>query len=82
MERESTKNYNNLWSGALVYKHISQPELCGFFFASWTSFGAVGMEKNIQNLKTGPMNGLRSCLKGISEQLFVADRTRSSKQHS
>lgn len=75
MDIESTKNYNNLWSGALVYKHISLPELCGFLCVS----GLVPCNGNGEYSETedkpGEPTAFIAKIKGISEQLFVADRT-------
>lgn len=75
MDRESTKNYNNLWSRALVCKHISQPGLSGFLCV-------LGLARRCENGaysefedQPGELTAFLSQIKGISEQLFVADRT-------
>lgn len=75
MDRESTKNYNNLWSGALVYKHISQPELCGFLCTLGLVWCCGNGEYSEFEDQPGEPTAFVSKIKGISEQLFVADRT-------
>lgn len=59
----------------MVYKHYFSTQALRGFFASRASLGAMGMEDIQFEDQPGELTVFLSKVPGISEQLFVADRT-------